>query len=80
VDSYVVNSIAGYRSIILDWGELVFLINRSVLVVVIECAEKNHPRGARRGICGGVGVAHTPTYTDPPLAVDLFSVDLVIIE
>ncbi len=24
------------------------------------------------GICGGVGVAHTPTYTGPPFAVDLF--------
>jgi len=26
-------------------------------------------------MCGGVGVAHTPTHTGPPLAVDLFSVD-----
>jgi len=30
------------------------------------------------GICGGVGVAHTPTYTGPPLAVDLFSVDSLL--
>jgi len=27
------------------------------------------------GTCGGVGCTHTPTYTRPPLAVDLFSVD-----
>ena len=39
---------------------------------------KKHPRGAGRGICGGVGYAHTTTYTGPPLAVDLFSVDSLI--
>ncbi len=38
-------------------------------------ALKNHPRGERTGICVGVGCVHTPTYTSPPLAVDLFSVD-----
>ena len=27
------------------------------------------------GICGGAGAAHTPTYTGPLLAVDLFSVE-----
>jgi len=45
----------------------------------LECnkvsALKKQPRGARRGISGGVGAAHTPTYTGPPLAGDLFSVD-----
>jgi len=38
-------------------------------------ALKNHSRGVGRGICGGVGSAHTPTYTVPRLSVDLFSVD-----
>jgi len=35
-------------------------------------ALKNHPRGARRVVCGGVGVTHTPTYTGSSLAADLF--------
>jgi hypothetical protein len=42
-----------------------------------ECTEKNHPRGARRGICGGVGAVHTPTYTGSPLAFNIFSVDSI---
>ncbi len=33
--------------------------------LVIKSALKKHPRGARRGICGGVDCAHTPTYTGP---------------
>jgi hypothetical protein len=32
-------------------------------------------QGAEAGICGGVVAAHTPTYTSPPLAVDLIAVD-----
>jgi PAS domain S-box-containing protein len=35
-------------------------------------ALKKHPRGAGRGIGGGVGATHTPTYTGPPLPVALF--------
>lgn len=35
-------------------------------------ALKNHPRGAKRVVCGGVGVTHTPTYTGSSLAADLF--------
>ena len=41
-------------------------------------AQKNYPRGVGRGICGYVGCAHTPTYTEPLLTVDLFSVDSLI--
>ena len=37
-----------------------------------KCTEKNYSRGVERGICGGAGCAHTPTYTGPLLAVDLF--------
>jgi hypothetical protein len=40
---------------------------------------KRSLRGARWGICWGVGCAHTPTYTGPPLAVALFSVDSYVV-
>jgi hypothetical protein len=37
-------------------------------------APKNHPQRVGRGICGGMGFAHTPTYNVPPLEVGRFSV------
>jgi hypothetical protein len=36
-------------------------------------ALKKHPQRPGKGICEGVGAAHTLTYTSPPLAVALFS-------
>jgi len=46
--------------------------------ILTMSALKKLPRGAGRGICGGVDAAHTLTYTGLPLAVDLFSVDSTI--
>ncbi|MFX0146098.1 MAG: hypothetical protein ACFE9C_18670 [Candidatus Hodarchaeota archaeon] len=38
-------------------------------------ALRRHTREGGRCICGGVGAANAPTYTDHPLSNDLFLVD-----
>jgi hypothetical protein len=55
------------------FSQTTHLHNHLYKITHVMSALKNHPRGERTGICGGVGCAHT--YTSPPLAVDLFSVD-----
>ena len=44
---------------------------RPTLIKYHECTEEN-TREEKIGICGGVGCAHTPTYTSHSSAVDLF--------
>jgi hypothetical protein len=44
-------------------------------MIVDECTEKTNREELGGVYVGDVGCAHTPTYTGPPLSVDLFSVD-----